>query len=91
MPRDMTPVAEETAKGWTRPFRTFVKHTACGTTFRLGRQLATDFATDPASHTQLPCTNCRETFDVADFTWVDENDSGDVNVKGEETAYPVGS
>lgn len=91
MARDMTPDAEETARGFTRPFRTYCKHTACGNTHRLGRESATKFATDPTTFSVLFCPSCRAPFPLDHFVWVDYREDGNRNFPGEPTLYPVGS
>lgn len=91
MARDMTPDDEETARGFTRPFRTYYQHTACGTTHRLGREPAQQLATDPAALAVLTCPSCHAPFPLDHFVWVDFREDGNRNFPGEPTAYPIGS
>lgn len=91
MARDMTPNAEETARGFTRPFRTYTQHTPCSSKTKLGRYPSQQLATDPASHPYLWCDTCMDRFIASEFTWVDEREDGDVNAPGEVTAYVVGT
>lgn len=91
MARDMTPNDEETARGFTRPFRVYYQHIACGNTNRLGRDPATKLATDPTSFAVLHCPSCREPFPLDHFVWVDNREDGNPGLPGDATAYPVGS
>jgi hypothetical protein len=59
----------ERAKGFIRPVRHTYRHTACGTTTRMGQALAETYAANPAFYGSTYCVHCHMHAPVAEFTW----------------------
>lgn len=74
---------EERAKGFVRPLRTSYRHSACGTTTRMGLALCETYARQPSFYGATYCCTCRKHRPVAEFTWNDDF--------GRDTGETVGS
>lgn len=60
---------EERAKGFVRPVRQVYKHTNCGTTTKMGLDLAETYARAPKFYGATYCVFCQMHKPVAEFTW----------------------
>lgn len=82
--------AEETERGYVRPFRTFVQHGLCSKVSRLGRAPAQAIARKPSEVPFLYCEHCREQLPAHAFVWVDPH-PGNPQYPGEVTEHVVGT
>lgn len=69
---------EERAKGFVRPVRRKYVHQrgkACGTVTTMGLALCETYARDPKFYGSTYCCACRMHLPVADFDWIEADDS----------------
>ena len=62
---------EERAKGFLRPVRRAYVHTVCGSSTRMGGELAETWARNPTFYSATFCVRCGTHQPVGDFTWLD--------------------
>jgi hypothetical protein len=60
---------EERAKGFVRPVRHSYRHSACGSTTMMSRDLAETYARDPKFYDGTFCAVCRSHYPLDQFTW----------------------
>lgn len=61
--------AEETSKGYTRPYRTSYVHSICGTKTTMSGKISATYARNPKFYGRTFCCGCGLHFPVAEFLW----------------------